>query len=279
MVLVQTDDDDTGHVIYYLSRNLLDTEARYAYVEKLALAVVCTVQRFRHYILLRTTTVIFDCNPMTYILSRQLLGCKYSKWIVILQEFDLEFATAKSKKSLVFAELICSLPCSSSPSHTEDRIPDETLFLISTLNPWYGDIIIYLQTSSFRPGVSKDARRRIRHQSQPYRIIGDTLYHLGADTILRRCLTHEEAKRVLNDCHSDIPAEDSSTPPPLHPVVTIGPFAKWGIDYVTCNPRSAGGHGFIIVAVDYFTKWAEAMPTLTEDGHTAAQFLFNHVIS
>eukprot|EP00253_Pinus_taeda_P025965 PITA_25965 len=65
----------------------------------------------------------------------------------------------------------------------------------------------------------------------------------------------------------------------LHPVVTVGPFAKWGIDYVTCNPRSARGHGYIIVAVDYFTKWAEAMPTLSKDGHTTAQFLFNHVIS
>eukprot|EP00253_Pinus_taeda_P019476 PITA_19476 len=68
-------------------------------------------------------------------------------------------------------------------------------------------------------------------------------------------------------------------PTPLHPVVTVGPFAKWGIDYVTCNPRLAGGHGYIIVAIDYFTKWAEAMLTLLEDGHTATQFLFNHVIS
>ena len=79
MVLVQDDDDGTKHVIYYLSRNLLDMESRYAYVEKLALAVVCAVQHFCHYILLRTTTVISDCNPMTYILSRQLLGGKYLK--------------------------------------------------------------------------------------------------------------------------------------------------------------------------------------------------------
>ena len=69
MVLVQDDDDGTEHVIYYLSRNLLDTETRYAYVEKLALVDVCAVQRFRHYILLRTMIVISDCNPMTYILS------------------------------------------------------------------------------------------------------------------------------------------------------------------------------------------------------------------
>eukprot|EP00253_Pinus_taeda_P028672 PITA_28672 len=68
-------------------------------------------------------------------------------------------------------------------------------------------------------------------------------------------------------------------PTPLHLVVTVGPFAKWGIDYMTCNPRSAGGHGYIIIAVDYFTKWAKEMPTLSEDGHTVAQYLFNHVIS
>ena len=42
-----------------------------------------------------------ETNPMQYILSRQTLGGKYLKWIVILQEFDLEFITAKSKKSLV----------------------------------------------------------------------------------------------------------------------------------------------------------------------------------
>eukprot|EP00253_Pinus_taeda_P011702 PITA_11702 len=320
MVLVQDDDHGIEHVIYYLSHNLLDTETQYAYVEKLALATVCAVQRFRHYILLRTTTVISDCNPMTYILSRQLLGGKYSKWIVILQEFNLEFTTAKSKKSLVFVELLCSLPSAATSSQIEELIPDETLFLISTLDPRYGDIIVYFQTSSFHPETSKDARRWIRHQAQPYHIVGDTLYRLGVDSILRRCLTFEEAERVLNDCHSgacgghmpgyataqkilrvgyfwpsifkdcilavrschecQIYQRKMRAPAtPLHPIVTIGPFAKWGIDYVTCNPRLAGGHGYIIVAIDYFTKWAEAMPTLSEDGHTVAQFLFNHVIS
>ena len=68
-------------------------------------------------------------------------------------------------------------------------------------------------------------------------------------------------------------------PTHLHPVITIGPFAKWGIDYMTCNPRSARGYGYIIIDVDYFTKWAEAMPTYSTDGKTTTQFIFNHVIS
>ena len=35
---------------------------------------------------------------------------KYNKWIVILQEFDLEFVLAKSKKSLIFSDLIFDFP-------------------------------------------------------------------------------------------------------------------------------------------------------------------------
>ena len=65
---------------------------------------------------------------------------------------------------------------------------------------------------------------------------------------------------------------------PLHPVIIVDPFSKWGIDFMHCNPTSAGGHGSIIVAVYYFTKWAEAMPTYKEDGKSIALYLFNHVI-
>lgn len=60
MVLLQDDDDGTKHVIYYLNNKLLDREIRYAYVEKLALAIVCVIQRFHHYILLHTMMVISD---------------------------------------------------------------------------------------------------------------------------------------------------------------------------------------------------------------------------
>ena len=65
----------------------------------------------------------------------------------------------------------------------------------------------------------------------------------------------------------------------MHPVVSVGPFTKWGINFMTCNPRSSRGHGYIIVAVDYFTKWVEAMPTFDNTRQTAALFFFNHVIA
>ena len=58
MVLVQEDKELHEHVVYYLSRNLIDAEIRYSHVEKLALTTVHAVQRLRHYILLRQTLVV-----------------------------------------------------------------------------------------------------------------------------------------------------------------------------------------------------------------------------
>eukprot|EP00253_Pinus_taeda_P035913 PITA_35913 len=273
MVLVQ-EYNGIEHPIYYLSRNLNDTEMKYSYVEKLALAAVQAIQRFRHYILFRKTTILSDCNPMIYILSRQLLGGKYSKWIAILQEFDLEFKKSKSKKALVFVKLLCDLPLSSNNATSKEVIMDENLFLISSSDPWHGDIIVYLQTQTYRSNTSRSKQRQIRYQAKDYVIVGDTLYRCGIDRVLRRCLTHEEAEKVLNDCHSGACGENQSgyamaqkisregyfwptifkdcitvvrschacqifdrktkrPPTPLQPVVVVGPFAKWGIDFMT----------------------------------------------
>ena len=69
-----------------------------------------------------------------------------------------------------------------------------------------------------------------------------------------------------------------SHPASLFPVISVGPFMKWGIDYMTCNPASAGGYKYIIVTVDYFTKWVEAMPTFKTHGETIAFFMFNQII-
>jgi hypothetical protein len=74
------------------------------------------------------------------------------------------------------------------------------MFLIESVDPWYGDILI--QTLKFPTSASRDECRRIRHQAKNYLILNDTLYRRGVDCILHRCLTHEESVIVLNDCHT-----------------------------------------------------------------------------
>ena len=72
MVLVQEDLNSQQHMIYYLSKSLLDSETHYPHVEMLALAMVIAVQKFRHYILLCTIIFLTDQNPLYYILTRQV---------------------------------------------------------------------------------------------------------------------------------------------------------------------------------------------------------------
>jgi hypothetical protein len=68
-------------------------------------------------------------------------------------------------------------------------------------------------------------------------------------------------------------------PDPLHFVVTFRPFSKWGIDFMTCTHTSDNVHGYIIVVINYFTKWVEDFPTFSNDGTTATLFMFSHIIT
>jgi hypothetical protein len=144
MVLVQEDDSFSEYVIYYLSRGLVGLELNYSHLEKLALAAVHAVQWFRHYVMFCKNTIIAVVNPFQYMLTWRVIDRKISRWMVILQEFDLDFISTKSKKSVVFAELISELLVESS-----DVVPEESpirgdMFLIDSSDPWYGDILIYL---------------------------------------------------------------------------------------------------------------------------------------
>jgi hypothetical protein len=319
MVLVWEDDLFSEYVIYYLRQGLIGLKLNYSHIEKLVLAAVHIVQRFHHYVLFRNTTVIVVMNPFQYMLTRWVIGEKISRWIVILQEFYLDFISAKSKKSLVFTELISELRVESGDVLEESPIRGD-MFFITYSNPWYGDILIYLQNLKCPTTASRDERQCIHHQAKNYLIINDTLYRRGVDCILRRCLTHEKAVIVLNDFHTGacgghfsglataqkilragyfwstlikdciesvkkchlckiFSQEMRAHPAPMFPIITVGPFTKWGIDYTTCNPPSARGNHYIIVVVDYFTKWVEAMPTFKYDGETTTLFLFNQIIA
>ena len=232
----------------------------------------------------------------------------------------MDFDSTKSKKSLVFAKLIAEFPVEEDVAIEEDSFPYEHIFLISTSDPWYRDILICLQTLKYPAAFSREEKCKLCLHAKNYLIIGDTLYCRGVDSVLRRCLTHEEAEIVLNDAHSGAcgvhlsglataqkilrvgyfwptifkdcvkavkrcrpcqlyTRKMWSHPTPLFLVISMGPFTKWGIDYVTCNPISTGGHKHIIVAIDYFTKWAEAMPTYKADGETASFFVFKQIIA
>ena len=75
-----------------------------------------------------------------------MIGGKYNKWILILQEFDLEFVSAKSKKSLIFAELISDFPSEEEEEVYEDMFVEKHWRSLLTFHGMSdNDYIMYLR--------------------------------------------------------------------------------------------------------------------------------------
>ena len=64
----------------------------------------------------------------------------------------------------------------------------------------------------------------------------------------------------------------------MHPILEVELFDLWGIDFMGPFPPSFNNL-YILLAVDYVSKWVEAIPTRTNFGKVVAQFLRSHVFS
>ena len=65
---------------------------------------------------------------------------------------------------------------------------------------------------------------------------------------------------------------------PLNPILEVKIFDVWRIDFMGPFPSSFG-HQFILVAVDYVSKWIEVVPTKTNDNKVVVKFLKENIFS
>jgi transposase InsO family protein len=60
----------------------------------------------------------------------------------------------------------------------------------------------------------------------------------------------------------------------LKPVAISTPFQQWGLDFIgEIHPASSGQHRWILIAIDYFTKWIEAIHTRNDSHKVIIGFL------
>ncbi|XP_031392283.1 uncharacterized protein LOC116204334, partial [Punica granatum] len=89
------------------------------------------------------------------------------------------------------------------------------------------------------------------------------------------------AKHVRH-CHLCQAYADQIKAPPneLRPMAAPWPFSMWGIDVIgPINPKASNGHMFILVAIDYFTKWIEAITLASVTANAVARFLKRDIIA
>ena len=55
-------------------------------------------------------------------------------------------------------------------------------------------------------------------------------------------------------------------------------FERWGVDIVGPLPITREGNRYIMIAMDYFSRWPEARPLKAANVNTVATFLYEEII-
>ena len=93
--------DKNFHVIYYASRTLTEAQLNYATTEKELLAVVFAFDKFRSYLIGSNVIVYTDHSALKYLLTKKDAKPRLLRWILLLQEFNLEIKDKKGIENLV----------------------------------------------------------------------------------------------------------------------------------------------------------------------------------
>jgi ribonuclease HI len=98
--------DGKDKVVFYLSRTMLDTEARYPKIEKLCLCLFFTCTKLHHILLSVEVIVICKSDIIKHMLSATVFKGRLGKWMFALSEFDIRYQSAKAVKEQALVDLI-----------------------------------------------------------------------------------------------------------------------------------------------------------------------------
>ncbi|XP_027156016.1 uncharacterized protein LOC113756580 [Coffea eugenioides] len=227
--------EKAAHAIYYASRALNGAQLNYSTTEKELLAVVFALEKFRPYLLGAKVIVYSDHAALRYLLTKKDAKPRLTRWILLLQEFDLEIRDKKGAENLV-ADHLSRILVAEEELPLRESFPEEHLLSINSSPPWFADIVNYLVTDKLPAGWPKAKRDKLKSDAKYYVWDDSYLWKQGADQIMRRC----------------------------------------GIDFTGPFPNSCG-FLYILLAVDYVSKWVEAKATRTNDCKVVADFIKSNI--
>ncbi|VFQ69675.1 unnamed protein product, partial [Cuscuta campestris] len=93
-------------------------------------------------------------------------------------------------------------------------------------------------------------------------------------TIIRDCAEYVRKCKVCQEFQR-MPGRPATN---YTPISTTIPFARWGIDLVGILPQGTGNNTYLVVAIDYFTKWVEAAPVPTITVEQMTKFVSKQIL-
>ena len=307
------------YVVYYASKTLNEAQRNYTTTEKELLAVVYALDKFRAYLLGEKIIIFTDHSALKYLLTKQNAKARLIRWVLLLQEFNLQIRDKKGVENVV-ADHLSRLTIAHNTHNPPifDEFPEESLFAVNNA-PWFAHIANFLVTGEL-PIEWKAQNKKFFHAKihsyyweEPY------LFKYCADQIIRRCVPEGEQPGIFSHCHDSAYGGHFASQKtamkvvqagfywpslfkdayairkqcdkcqrlgkisihhmmPLNPILVIELFYVWGIDFMRPYPTSFG-YTYILVGVDYVSKWVEAVPCRAADHKTVLKFLKENIFS
>ncbi|CAM8923434.1 unnamed protein product [Rhodiola kirilowii] len=126
---------DSPDPIYYASRTLDSAQRNYSTTEKELLAVVFALEKFRFYLLGTKVIVYSDHAAIRYLMTKKEAKPRLIRWILLLQEFDVEMKDKKGIENTV-ADHLSRIVREEEPGAITETFPDEHLYALSGQAPW-----------------------------------------------------------------------------------------------------------------------------------------------
>ncbi|XP_042021284.1 uncharacterized protein LOC121768798 isoform X1 [Salvia splendens] len=315
--------DKIFRVIYYASRTLDSAQANYTTTEKEMLAVVYSFDKFRPYLIGAKTIVFTDHAAIRHLFVKQDAKPRLIRWILLLQEFDLEIRDRKGCENVV-ADHLSRLEHASEEEKLKlvinEEFPDEHLFYVAKGQvAWYANIVNYLVAKVIPEGLEDYQKKKFFHDVKFYFWDEPCLFRRCADMVIRRCVPQEEWESVIMHCHTApsgghfganrtamkvlqsglfwptitkdcqdyvrrcnecqrMGGVSKKKEMPLTTIVEVELFDVWGIDFMGPFPPSSGFQ-YILLAVDYVSRWVEAIPTQTNDSKVVIKFVQKNIFT
>jgi hypothetical protein len=308
------------HTIHYASKVLNEAQINYATTEKELLAIVYALEKFRSYLIGSIIVVYIDHAAIKYLITKSDSKPRLIRWMLLLQEFDLEIKDKKGTENLVADHLsrLMNKEVTKHELEVREEFPDEQLLMMQE-RPWFADMANYKASGLIPEDFNWHQKKKFLRDANQYVWDDPYLFKIGADNLLRRCVTTEEATSILWHCHNSpygghyngertaakvlqsgffwptlfkdayqhaqrcdncqmTGGISKRNEMPLQNILVVEVFDCWGIDFIGPFPSSFSNE-YILVAVDYVSKWVEAIASPKADGKTVIKFLKKNIFT
>nr|GEX77723.1 reverse transcriptase domain-containing protein [Tanacetum cinerariifolium] len=158
---------------------------------------------------------------------------------------------------------------------------------------WMTHLFKYLAKETLPADVKK--ARAIKRKSWRFAVVNETLYKKSFLGPWLRCVGTLQANYVQREIHEGSCSMYAGTRsvvakalrtgyywPTMHrdamTLIKACQHCQWGIDIARPFPKGLGKVKFLIVAMDYFTKWIEAKPVVTITGNQIKKFTWDNIV-